>query len=123
MRYIKKPVAVKAFRLDRDPFPDWFMEAFRQGKLSIWIRADQEGKSGHLPFYLVQDQFGGLEFKAAHAFEKEFAPEGTEFKPCGVPGCNSVGSEHPCPYQQEINGNDTPCSCCDDCTQNCADDI
>jgi len=30
---------------------------------------------------------------------------------------------HPCPYQQEINGNDDGCNCCPYCEQQCADDI
>jgi hypothetical protein len=31
---------------------------------------------------------------------------------------------HPCPYDEEINGNPEPvCNCCDDCTQDCMWDI
>lgn len=31
--------------------------------------------------------------------------------------------EHYCPYAQEINDDDTPCRCCDDCEYQCAQDI
>lgn len=30
---------------------------------------------------------------------------------------------HTCPYGEEINNNFSLCNCCDECTQNCADDI
>lgn len=30
---------------------------------------------------------------------------------------------HPCPYALEINDNDEPCTCCPDCTSQCAQDI
>jgi len=38
---------------------------------------------------------------------------------------NHEGKEpHPCPYRSEINDDDeTLCTCCDNCTQECADDI
>lgn len=40
------------------------------------------------------------------------------------PRCDKEGKEpHPCPYQQEINDSDSPCTCCDKCTQECAWDI
>lgn len=43
----------------------------------------------------------------------------------GYCGCgNHVGDVlHTCPYAEEINGNDSPCNCCESCTSNCANDI
>lgn len=38
--------------------------------------------------------------------------------------CGATGEpEHTCPYQTEINNNDTPCHCCDKCAHECAMDI
>ena len=41
--------------------------------------------------------------------------------------CGGEGSEeaHPCPFEEEINDDHNPeyCTCCDDCTQGCKDDI
>jgi hypothetical protein len=35
-----------------------------------------------------------------------------------------LGDPHPCPYQCEINDDDDfECTCCEDCTQDCTDDI
>lgn len=38
---------------------------------------------------------------------------------------NSAEKLHSCPYAREINDNNDPeyCNCCDDCTQQCCDDI
>lgn len=37
---------------------------------------------------------------------------------------NKANAGHKCPYKHDINGDkDTLCDCCDECTQNCADDI
>ena len=30
---------------------------------------------------------------------------------------------HPCPYQQDIHGDNRECNCCPYCEQQCADDI
>jgi len=39
---------------------------------------------------------------------------------CGKPG----SSPHSCPYQSDVNeDNNFLCNCCDDCMQNCLDDI
>lgn len=38
---------------------------------------------------------------------------------CGAPG----EPPHPCPYAEEISGNDTPCNCCHACASKCALDI
>jgi hypothetical protein len=40
---------------------------------------------------------------------------------CGEPG---TGELHECPYQSEINCDDTPvCNCCDGCRGQCSDDV
>ena len=53
-------------------------------------------------------------------------------KPIEIEGCGSGRSEcknpssdeHPCPYQEDINGDfENNCFCCEDCQQECADDI
>ena len=38
---------------------------------------------------------------------------------------HSGGPLHSCPYQREINDDDNPeyCDCCEECTQECADNI
>jgi hypothetical protein len=41
-------------------------------------------------------------------------------------GCGKAAPEepHPCPFRQEIHGDDeTLCNCCDDCVHECAMDI
>ena len=39
--------------------------------------------------------------------------------------CNSnpASEPHPCPFSEEINGDETKCTCCDSCTDQCAQDI
>lgn len=37
-------------------------------------------------------------------------------------GGDSNGS-HPCPYAQEINDCADECNCCEECTQECSNDI
>jgi len=40
---------------------------------------------------------------------------------CGI---NPATESHPCPYQQDINNDDAfECTCCEDCTHECAMDI
>lgn len=41
------------------------------------------------------------------------------------PKCNNKATEpHPCPYNQDIdNDHDTLCTCCDECSKECARDI
>lgn len=37
---------------------------------------------------------------------------------------NAPVEEHTCPYAEDINGDhETLCTCCEDCTRECADDI
>lgn len=37
---------------------------------------------------------------------------------------NAANEDHPCPYKSELQGDDeTLCNCCDECCQECADDI
>ena len=39
-------------------------------------------------------------------------------------GCTNPATEpHTCPYAEEINGNDRLCTCCAECTHQCAMDI
>jgi len=37
--------------------------------------------------------------------------------------CDEEHEEHPCPFAQEINDSDAPCTCCPDCTHECPMDI
>jgi len=39
--------------------------------------------------------------------------------------CGAEPNEtHKCPYAQDVNNDDkSECNCCDECTQNCRDDI
>lgn len=38
--------------------------------------------------------------------------------------CGAEGkSLHTCPYAEEINGSHDLCNCCENCTQQCCDDI
>lgn len=39
--------------------------------------------------------------------------------------CGAEGKElHTCPYNEDINDDsETKCNCCDDCMQQCCDDI
>jgi hypothetical protein len=46
-----------------------------------------------------------------------------ELTKCQSCGKDVDGELHPCPYAEEINNDDTPCNCCDDCAQECAWDI
>lgn len=39
---------------------------------------------------------------------------------CGV---NAADDPHPCPYDLEINDKVTLCTCCEDCTVECGDNI
>jgi len=39
-------------------------------------------------------------------------------------GKNPASEPHTCPYAEDIAGNyEDLCTCCDDCTRNCIDDI
>lgn len=39
-------------------------------------------------------------------------------------GCRHESTEpHECPYRSEIDGDFSLCTCCEDCEQNCMDDI
>ncbi len=44
---------------------------------------------------------------------------------CQSCGINDADEEHACPYAQGIDGCDDEnyCSCCDECTENCANNI
>ena len=44
---------------------------------------------------------------------------------CETCNKNEAQEPHPCPFQQEIYGDNTEdfCTCCKDCEQDCADDI
>lgn len=45
-----------------------------------------------------------------------------ECEKCGGP--NGTDLLHECPYNADINGDDTPvCNCCDKCAEECAMDI
>lgn len=42
----------------------------------------------------------------------------------GLCDCGAPASEpEPCPFAEDIRGDDTPCDCCDDCRHQCAMDI
>lgn len=36
---------------------------------------------------------------------------------------NEAASPHVCPFNSEINNDDTECRCCEDCEASCADEI
>lgn len=39
-------------------------------------------------------------------------------------GCQGPpGDLAPCPYAEELYGEDSPCNCCDECRRACAEDI
>jgi hypothetical protein len=43
---------------------------------------------------------------------------------CDNCGKNPASKPHTCPFQAEINDDEeTLCNCCDECKQDCADDI
>ena len=49
-----------------------------------------------------------------------------ECYPRDVPMCNCSEvehQEHTCPYKDDISDDQTPCSCCEACTRDCADGI
>ena len=49
--------------------------------------------------------------------------ESHEVEMCSC-GKNPASLPHLCPYKQDTNGdNETLCTCCDDCTHECAVDI
>lgn len=41
------------------------------------------------------------------------------FCKCG----NKQEEDHHCPYNQEVNGDLSPCNCCSVCTEQCCQDI
>jgi hypothetical protein len=45
-------------------------------------------------------------------------------QPCHRCGGNGTEELHPCPYNSDINGDDTPCcNCCQNCCEDCAMDV
>ena len=42
-----------------------------------------------------------------------------------MPDCQHEAppAPHPCPYMEEIHGDSRPCTCCEDCVYQCAQDI
>jgi len=42
---------------------------------------------------------------------------------CTRCGKNHASEPHPCPFQEEINNDPTSCTCCDECTQECINEI
>ena len=42
---------------------------------------------------------------------------------CERCGKNPASEPHPCPFQSDVYDNDTECTCCDECTHECAMDI
>ncbi len=37
-------------------------------------------------------------------------------------GCDCGYSDpHTCPFKEDMNGDDTECTCCEECTNNCAE--
>lgn len=42
---------------------------------------------------------------------------------CSACGENPADEPHPCPYAEELNGDETECDCCEECAAICADDI
>jgi len=59
-----------------------------------------------LPHYIISDD-GGDE----------------QFHTCQNCGNAPAEPEHPCPYAEDILGEDILCTCCDECSQNCMDAI
>jgi hypothetical protein len=46
----------------------------------------------------------------------------TDHSPCKR--CDGPGRElHVCPFEQEINNDETPCNCCAKCTDDCSMEI
>ena len=56
---------------------------------------------------------------------KNMTPEETwDSSKCPSCGKNEAQESHPCPYQADVNkDSEFECYCCEDCEQNCADDI
>ena len=44
-------------------------------------------------------------------------------KKCGHCKKKPAEADHPCPYARDIDGDESPCDCCDDCTADCAEQI
>ena len=44
---------------------------------------------------------------------------------CACERCeaNEANEPHACPFKSEINNDDTECTCCNECTHECAMDI
>lgn len=51
------------------------------------------------------------------------SPDSVSPELCSRCGDNYATEPHPCPFAQEINDDDTMCTCCEACTNDCADDI
>lgn len=51
--------------------------------------------------------------------------EEIEFTGCQCDKCgdNTECDQHTCPYQAEINDDFSTCNCCENCLQQCCDDI
>jgi len=54
---------------------------------------------------------------------KKEQPKKRKPKLCPKCGINKAGDKDICPYDEEINDKITYCYCCDECRQQCADDI
>lgn len=47
-----------------------------------------------------------------------------ETKKCSVCKKNAAQEEHTCPFREDVNDDhDSLCDCCDECEQNCCDNI
>lgn len=78
---------------------------------------------GSLYFYTPLPHGATMHFKFS-INDSEIVADSGVVAVCGKCGAPSEGP-HSCPYEADINDNDDPecCTCCDACTQECADDI
>lgn len=61
--------------------------------------------------------------ETADVFDNAPANEQGQIEYCQSCHVKGATLPHTCPYQEEINDSKNLCNCCDDCRQECCDDI
>jgi hypothetical protein len=77
-------------------------------------------KTAYVTYWLNKGEYGAERIRRAAARKEKRKKSGSRLCKCG--NANSQG-KHTCPFAEEMYGDTGLCTCCSECTHNCAMDI
>lgn len=118
----------------------WIIKLFRRvyisfsidpGNTYVYIQEIEDCKNGKQVTDIVclfnSDYDGELTIEYLEGVYKSLTGKDFTYKPDNkyiCDKCQGEGKEdHTCPFSEDINGDDTPCNCCEECEHQCAMDI